>query len=72
MSDEKKPPLQEFADHQVSALEEAGKALVSLIPTGVRTHGWNAIEETGKGVGVLVNAAADGIKSVLQAPDKDK
>lgn len=71
----KKNTLEQFVEHERKAAEEAGKALISLIPAGIRTHGWKAIEETVKGFGVLVEGAASEVKkaldSVEDAPKSD-
>ncbi len=65
----KKNALEQFVEHQKTAAEEAGKALLSLIPSGLRTHGWKAIEETAKGFGVLVEGAASEVKKALDSVD---
>ena len=51
-------PLEAFATHQRNAAVEAGRALASLIPRGLRVHGWNAIEESAKGFGAIVGVVA--------------
>jgi ADP-ribosylglycohydrolase len=62
-------PLEAFATHQRNAAVEAGRALASLIPRGLRVHGWNAI----------VGAVADSVSSVAKTvrdevilPDDEK
>lgn len=65
----KKNTLEQFVEHQKTAAEEAGKALLSLIPPGIRTHGWKAIEETTKGFVVLVEGAATEFKKTLDGID---
>jgi|GEM_PF-5292513 len=59
-------PISAFVDHQARALQEAGRAAISLIPSGLRQHGWNALEESAKGFGVLVNAVSDGVNDVTK------
>lgn len=59
-------PIQGFLNHQGNALIEAGRAAASLIPTGLRQHGWNAIEESAKGFSLLVGAVADGVGTVAK------
>lgn len=66
----KKNALEQFVEHQKTAAEEAGKALLSLIPSGLRKHGWKAIEETAKGFGALVGGAADEVKKALDSVDE--
>jgi len=56
----------EFMDHQRKAVEEAGKALESLIPEGVRTHGRSAIEEAIEGYRKLVNSVVDQLNDTLK------
>jgi hypothetical protein len=64
---EKEPtPLEQFVEHEKNAFVEASRALVSLVPSGLRKHGWNAIEEAGKGVGALAGAVVDGVSDVLR------
>jgi len=63
MSEEKEPnPLEKFVKHQRTAVEEAGKALLSLIPTGFREHGQKAVEESVKGFGSVIDAASHEVK----------
>jgi hypothetical protein len=59
-------PLQGFLNHQGNALIEAGRAAASLIPEGLRKHGWNAIEESAKGFSLLIGAVGDGVGSVAK------
>jgi len=39
-------PLDAFVHHRRRALEETGKAFVSLLPEDFRTHAANALDET--------------------------
>ena len=60
-------PLVQFVEHQTRAAQEVGRAAISLIPTGLRKHGWNALEESAKGFGVILNAVADGVGDITKA-----
>ena len=42
-------PLEQFVEHEKNAFVEAGRALVSLVPAGLRKHGWNANRGVGQG-----------------------
>lgn len=66
--------LDEFIDHQKKALEEAGKALESLIPEGVRTHGKSAVEEMLSGYRSLFNSIVDEVEATVKkvVPTSDK
>ena len=58
--------LEQFVEHEKNAFMEATRALVSLIPSGLRKHGWNAIEESAKGLGVLAGAVKDSAGDVIR------
>jgi hypothetical protein len=71
-------PLEQFVEHEKNAFVEATRALVSLVPSGLRKHGWNAIEESAKGLGVLAGAVKDSAGDVIRTardeivpPEKD-
>ena len=59
-------PLEAFVEHEKKAFLEAGRALASLVPSGLRKHGWNAIEESVKGMGVLAGAVKDSAADVIR------
>jgi len=61
----KSSPLKAFVDHQVSALEEGGKALASLLPKDFREHTGNALKEGKKGWSVLFDGMIEGVQSGL-------
>lgn len=67
-------PVEEFVKHQRNAVEEAGKAVLSLIPEGFRTHGTNAVKQSVEGFGVVVDAVSDeltkGVDEVRKNADK--
>jgi hypothetical protein len=52
-------PVEEFVKHQRNAAEEAGKAILSLLPKDFRTHGSNAVKQSVEGFGVVVDAVSD-------------
>jgi len=54
-------PLDEFIEHQRRAVDEAGKALLSLLPEGVQTHSEAAIKESVEGYRKLVNSTLDDV-----------
>lgn len=54
-------PFDVFLNHQRSAVTNAGKALQSLVPTGLRDHGSKAVEEMLEGYRVLFNSAIDDV-----------
>ncbi|HLA42685.1 MAG TPA: hypothetical protein VJZ27_04580 [Aggregatilineales bacterium] len=58
-SKSKTHPLEAFVRHQGKALQELGKAVLSILPKGVRDHGGNAIKESAKGFSTLGNAVMD-------------
>ena len=67
MSDEsrdeaRRSPLEAFARHQVAALEEVGKAIVSLLPKEFRKHTASAIDEGKAGFEALY----DGVKEEIE------
>jgi len=58
--------VEQFVEHERKALTEAGKALVSLVPENVQTHGEAAIKEAAVGYRDLVNSTLDGIIEFIQ------
>ncbi len=52
-----------FMDHQMKAVEEAIKAVESLIPPDFREHGQAAVNESATGFRVLFNGVLDDIKT---------
>jgi len=52
-------PFDAFLDHQKKALNEAGRALESLIPVEFREHGRQAFKEVVEGYRELFNTALD-------------
>lgn len=70
-------PFDNFLDHQKKALNEAGRALESLIPVEFREHGRSAFKEVVEGYRSLFNSALDEIvdnleKAKFNAENKDK
>ena len=59
---EDRPPLSAFVHHQVSALEETGKAFASLLPKDFRNHAGKALEEGAAGFTALF----DGVKTEVE------
>jgi hypothetical protein len=55
-------PLSAFARHQLDALEEAGRAVASLLPDRFREHAGNALHESKQGW----EALADGVIDVVE------
>jgi hypothetical protein len=49
--------FERFLDHQKKAIEETGKAIDALLPTGFKEHGTEARREFIKGFKVLVDTA---------------
>jgi len=62
----KRSPLIAFIDHQITAVEETGKAVVSLLPKDFRDHSSKALEESKSGLIVLFDGALDTIESGLE------
>jgi hypothetical protein len=61
--DKREKPLDEFLEHQKRALDEASKALDSLIPPEFREHGKAAVNESIEGFRILVNSMLDDFKT---------
>lgn len=57
--------LETFFQHQVKAVEETGKAVVSLLPKDFRTHVGNAAEECKAGFEILVDSVIDTVETGL-------
>jgi cytochrome c556 len=73
VTDEK--PFDAFIEHQKKAIEEAGKALVALLPEDFKEHGQSAFKEVVEGYRRLFNAAIDELidtmeKAKLQKSEK--
>ncbi len=65
--------IENFIDHQRKAIEEAGKAIAALVPSGLREHGENAVKEMVEGYRTLLNSTLDEIiKAVERAKVEDK
>ncbi len=62
----KRSPLIVFVDHQIAAVEETGKAVVSLLPKDFRDHSSKALEESKSGMIALFDGALEGIESGLK------
>lgn len=62
MSENEQKPFDKFVKHQRTAFDEAGKALLSLIPKGFREHGQRAVEEMAEGIVVVADAIGDELK----------
>lgn len=77
---ETRKPLDAFVRHQVRALEETGKALVSLLPKEFRDHAGNAVDEARASWGALFDGVIDTVETGLdklrskpkEEPSKDK
>lgn len=52
-------PLRKFARHQINAAQHVGQAVVSLVPSGTRTHLRAAAREWLLSFGVFFDEAAD-------------
>ncbi len=61
----KQSPLSAFLKHQQAALEETGKAIVSLFPREFREHAQKAMDENRASMEVLWDGLIDGIESGL-------
>lgn len=61
----KRSPVFAFLDHQRAALEETGKALVSLLPRDFREHTGKALDEGRAGWSVLVDGVIDEVQHGL-------
>ncbi len=76
--EKQRSPLEAFVYHQGKALEETGRALVSLLPRDFRTHTANALEESKTSFGILANGVLDTVECSLDklrgkpAPDEGK
>jgi PHP family Zn ribbon phosphoesterase len=63
-------PMERFFYHQRRALEETGKALEALLPTGFREHGGRAGEEFTKGFRILIDATIDELKKISEREEE--
>jgi hypothetical protein len=57
--------LEAFLFHQCKAVEETGKAFVSLLPKDFRTHAGNAVEECKTSFEVLADSVIDTVETGL-------
>ena len=69
--------VEQFVEHERKALTEAGKALMSLVPESVQTHGETAVKEAVVGYRDLVNSTLDEVidfiqKAKLERSEKDE
>ena len=64
--EKKRSPLEAFVYHQGKALEETGKAFVSLLPKDFRTHTANAIDESKASFEILANGVLDTVECGLE------
>ena len=55
-------PIADFLEHQRKALEEAGKAVDSLLRPGFKEHSTEARKEAAKGWKVLMDAVIDEVE----------
>jgi hypothetical protein len=58
-------PLSAFMHHQQTALEEAGKAVASLLPDEFRQHTGKALEEGKAGLSALLDGVVDAVECGL-------
>jgi hypothetical protein len=75
VSAEEKPetPFSQFVEHQKKAITEASKALVSILPDGVREHSETAVKEMVEGYRALFNSTLDEvIKTIEKAKLEEK
>ena len=68
---EQSTPLEQFVEHEKNAFIEAGRALASLVPSGLRKHGWNALEESARGIGVLAGAVKSSAEDVIRTTKEE-
>lgn len=64
-AERKRSPLMAFLNHQATAMEETGKAVVSLLPKEFRNHTEKAFEEGKAGWSVLVDGVIDEVQCGL-------
>jgi hypothetical protein len=55
-----------FVEHQRNAINEAGKALLSLIPNNFKEHGQSAFNELIEAYRALFNATVDEITNAVK------
>lgn len=65
-TEEKRSPFSAFLKHQQNALEETGKAVVSLFPPEFREHTKRAMEENKASFEVLWDGLIDGLERGLE------
>jgi len=64
-------PFDQFMEHQRKAMDEATKAIETLLPPGFKEHSKAAIEELIEGFKVLFEGTLDGIKDEINKMGKD-
>jgi len=64
-TEKKRSPLEDFVYHQGKALEETGRAFVSLLPKDFRSHAANAIDESKTSFEILANGVLDSFECGL-------
>jgi hypothetical protein len=70
---EEQTPFAEFIEHEKKAVNEAGKALSSLLPEGLRKHGDTALKEMIEGYRRLFNSTLDDVvKRIEKAKLEEK
>ncbi|HEX2908954.1 MAG TPA: hypothetical protein VHO69_18925 [Phototrophicaceae bacterium] len=70
-AEDEKNPLESFIYHQRRALEEAGKAIDSLLPDRFKEHGSAASKEFVRSFQVLVDAAITEIERATSTKVED-
>lgn len=65
-AEERKSTLDAFLKHQQTALEETGKAFMSLLPREFRGHAQKAMDENRASMEVLWDGLIEGIESSLE------
>jgi hypothetical protein len=68
---EEQTSLDVFMQHQKKAATSARKALISLIPKGVKEHGQNAVEEMLEGYRQLFNDVVDDVLERVKITKED-
>ncbi len=66
-----KSPLEQFAEHQRRAFDEAGRALDALLPDGFKEHSKESRREFVKGVKVLVDATISEMEKASREFDRN-
>ncbi|MFN8373149.1 MAG: hypothetical protein U0694_09785 [Anaerolineae bacterium] len=66
MEEKHDTPFTQFAEHQKKAISEAAKALVAMLPEGVREHGDKAMKEMVEGYRALFNSTLDEVVKTIE------